>query len=714
MSSSGSNTGKVTTSRPTADAWCVLEWNSNSNPIIVDSVGISAAARIQAGVVRVTFKNPERFASGAYVVLGQHELGNAGGYCSVTPQGSITSTSSVAVGLSGSCDVSVIGFNNASATNPSFGTDTALNLRPRINLAFFCMRSDNDIRKTGVLNYGCDVEKMGLVHYPSSFPHPYAASSPAAGTCGGLVMVPNAAVAPDGTNTAVGVRVTANSLGGRKVIQYTLPSSFEIDNKEWTASIYIKAGDAGRVLRGASANVYFRDNNVGSSPTIRLNLETGVSAASVATSTYLSHSIVPVGNGWYRVSLGSRAGVNTQSGRRNFYIGLASNFTDSPANETDWSGNGSIEAYLWGFQMEEGSIATPYIPSGGAGNQNFSPITGDQDGLTVYSPGLTLSASALLNIRTKREATAYGTIVIPPSRTATGVPYLENAYGVKGVRAVNTGTYEVEFNPPMSNTGYCVITSNEQETFAVTEPVSGEGSVPHSAEYGLNILRRVSTPDDQRTLNAFRVSCLRQPSEANNPNLITNSFAAGNVLPSPMTWGAYEYTTTAVSVANESALSGGLRSAMIAVSPNWVKCVRNASGGRIAAGIPGGSNLTPEAYYRIKYYVVCDDPNFTGSSEIFCVSDNNASSDQVTRSSYVAGDKGTVRLIETFYRSVSGSNVMVLRASDSLPNGTALYITGVQVHRVLPFEARGDFYQSGREQRINFMVFGGKNSYGSE
>lgn len=860
MSSSGSNTGKVTTSRPTADAWCVLEWNSNSNPIIVDSVGISAAAYVQQGVVRVTFKNPDRFASGAYVVLGQQELGNAGGYASVTPQGSISSNSSVAVGLSGSCDVSVIGFNNASATSPSFATDTALNLRPRVNLAFFCMRSDNDIQKTGILNYGCDTQNMSVV-------------SPS-GTSGGMQVVPGAAVAPDGTNTAVGIRVTANSLGTRKVIQYSIPSQFSVAGKAWNASIYIKAGDSGRVLRGASANVLFYDNSTGNSPSVRLNLDTGVTAASTGSTDYVNHSIQDAGNGWYRVNLCSRGGAPGQyAGNRNFYIGLSSNFAAFSANETNWSGNGSIEAYLWGFQMEEGSVTTPYIPvdppnefrystdiyswarnayspnctistdtipspvgntplkmvvtgpdphivsynsaqwniapaiaaqrwrirayvkasestsceilmfganesgvwavdgnglqiaskvfpigtiwtrvehfiditnpsvrhiqarldgpnSDGEGitiwwdglsieridnrTTNVNPVPGDQDRLTVYSPGLTLSASALLNTRTKREATAYGTIVIPPSRTEIGVPYLENPYGVKAVRAVNAGTYEVEFNPPMGNTGYCVITSNEQETLTVSETANGEGSIPHTAEYGLNTLRRVSGVDDQRTLNAFRVSCLRQPSEANNPNLITNSFATGNVLPSPMTWGAYEYTTTAVSVANESALSGGLRSAMIAVSPNWVKCVKNSSGGRIAAGIPGGSNLTPGAYYRIKYYVVCDDQNFTGSNEIFCQSDNDASSDQVTPSSYVAGDKGTVRLIETFYRSVSGSNTMVLRASNSLPNGTALYITGVQVHRVLPFEPRGDFYQAGREQRINFMVFGGRSIYGSE
>lgn len=701
MSSSGSNTGKVTTSRPTADAWCVLQLNSSTNPIIVDSVGISAAAYVQTGVIRVTFANPERFASGAYVVLGQHELGNAGGYGSVTPQGSISSNSSVAVGLSGSCDVSVIGFNLASPTSPSFATDTGLDLRPRINLAFFCMRSDNDIQKTGILNYGCDTQNMSVI--------------PPSGSSGGMQIVPGAAVAPDGTNTAVGIRVTANSLGTRKVIQYSIPSQFRVAGKAWNASIYIKAGDSGRVLRGASANVLFFDNSTGNSPSVRLNLDTGVTAASTGSTDYVNHSIQDAGNGWYRVNLCSLGGAPGQyAGNRNFYIGLSSNFAAFSGNETNWSGNGSIEAYLWGFQMEEGSVTTPYIPAIGAVNPNLSPAPGDQDRLTVYSPGLTLSASALLNTRTKREATAYGTIVIPPSRTAIGVPYLENPYGVKAVRAVNAGTYEVEFNPPMGNTGYCVITSNEQETLTVSETANGEGSIPHTAEYGLNTLRRVGGVDDQRTLNAFRVSCLRQPSEANNPNLITNSFATGNVLPSPMTWGAYEYTTTAVSVANESALSGGLRSAMIAVSPNWVKCVKNASGGRIAAGIPGGSNLTPGAYYRIKYYVVCDDQNFTGSNEIFCQSDNDASSDQVTRSSYVAGDKGTVRLIETFYRSVSGSNTMVLRASNSLPNGTALYITGVQVHRVMSFEPRGDFYQAGREQRINFMVFGGRSIYGSE
>lgn len=1101
MTSSGSNLGKVTNSRPTADAWCVLEWDSNLKPNIVDSVGISSAAWVQTGVVRVTFTNPERFESGAYVVLGQSELGNAGGYGNVTPQGSVTSPSSTAVGLSGSCDISLIGFNIDSVSAPTYRTDTALNLRHRVNLAFFCLRSDNDIGKTGVINYGTDTANMSVIA-PS-------------GSSGGIVLIPGAGIAPDGTQTAVGVRVTANSLGTRKVVQYWIPNNFKTDLKAWNGSIYVKAGDAGRVLRGASANVVFRDNSIGTSPAIRLNLESGVTAFGSA-SNYVSHNVVPVGNGWYRVSLSNKSGPNEQGqnpGNRNFYMGLLSNFSTSSSNETNWSGNGSIEMYIWGFQMEEGSVTTPYIPAsypltttnllngiypsitnnppsfiitGGeesvnipalgtvvskytdiyndhptSGNccpapfrytapqiaispnttytfsliyktengythPNFmyryeynsagtktieggihstqnrvslgngwwyawgqfttqsttatincysfyyqyrtqnrfyvyraslhqgtsiipfnrvplplqtivgepnTPVPGNQDLLTVYSPGgggfgadnrqnlfrysqdfsnavwtktrvgvcagyvapdgtttafklhevepsgaapyyksmrqapirfergnirqpytvsiyakaaerkyiafndggfgtfgslvvdlengnvtqndrgyavktqnagdgwwrvsvlkplyfdnndsinnqyigqspsfgfspnlgETLSApggiygptdpgvsgsgilvwgaqlergtvlgdytpttntvagttygrtagdadSALVNIRTRREATAYGTIVVPPR----GAPYLENEYGVGGVRSVGTGTYEVVFDPPMDTTSYCVITSNEKETLAPVETGSGAGSVPESAEYNMNMLRRVSGLDDQRKRSAFRVSTLRQRENADNPNLITIPNPTSlTQLPSPIGWNLnapYDnHASTVVDVASESSLSGVLRNNMRNLSPYWVKCVKqSASNGIVAAGAPSGTPLVSGGIYRIMYYVVCDHPNFVSNSEIFWKSDNDNTSQVLSLGKYTFSDKGSVRLIETVYKSVAGSNSQVLRTTGTLPIGTTFYVTGIDVRRILPFEARPLLT---RTERINFMVFGGRAIRGSE
>ena len=115
--------------------------------------------------------------------------------------------------------------------------------------------------------------------------------------------------------------------------------------------------------------------------------------------------------------------------------------------------------------------------------------------------------------------------------------------------------------------------------------------------------------------------------------------------------------------------------------------------------------------YRIMYYVVCDHPNFVSNSEIFWGSDDTNTSQILSLGKYTFSDKGSVRLIETVYKSVAGGNTQVLRTTGTLPIGTTFYITGIDVRRILPFEARPLLT---RTERINFMVFGGRAIRGSE
>jgi len=156
MSSSIGSFGNSTTPRPTADAWCVYELDSNRNPIILDSVGVSSVTYISTGIFRVNFTNPERFASGAYVGLVQPELGNAQiGYGTNRVHGNPSDASPLAIGVSGSCDIHHMGFANIAniATQAQSYSDLSNSFKARTNAAFFCLRSDSDTRKPAVANF---------------------------------------------------------------------------------------------------------------------------------------------------------------------------------------------------------------------------------------------------------------------------------------------------------------------------------------------------------------------------------------------------------------------------------------------------------------------------------------------------------------------------------------------------------------------------------
>lgn len=73
--------------------------------------------------------------------------------------------------------------------------------------------------------------------------------------------------------------------------------------------------------------------------------------------------------------------------------------------------------------------------------------------------------SALTNLLSKRTATAYGTIVIPPnnSNSSPVSAYIENGFNVKGVSAGANSEFDVSFVKTMTNSNYCVILCGEYE-----------------------------------------------------------------------------------------------------------------------------------------------------------------------------------------------------------------------------------------------------------
>ena len=925
---SNTGMGSQASPRPTADAWCVFELDGARPPVLIDSYGVSGVTKAGPfqGAVRVLFSDPSRFQSGAYATITTTETSNAPGvgapWAAYSHGTTLAGAGTNAGGLSAYCDISTINFNPISLYTPSELKDFVNTDKRRINAAFFCLRSDADTGKMSVENYAPDTINMTLTAAPS-------------GASGGLVAVPNAEIAPDGSLTAVGIRVTPNSLGVRKIIQYSIPTKYSSNSKQWNGSIYVKAGEVGRVLTGASANVFFIDNSGPSWGSLRLNLETGVNSVSGTNAQYSSHSVEPVGNGWYLVSISHRSGPRLSPddgqfpGNWNFYMGLPAENIASGTSEQAWSGNGAIEVYLWGNQMEEGTRATPFIPNTGSANPTTAPVKGNQEVLVNHTPGLcgfgtstrqnlirysedfsnaywtktrlrvnsgftapdgtttaykvvekdpseeaphssgnyykelrvnplagstvgsgtytfsvhakaaerqyftfadlsrgqfgllivdlltgkvtqnTLSKSVkvvsvgdgwwriavtlnsdiapvpsafgehrfsfagtsgpvesnassiygpiyagvsgsgiyawgaqletgtvfgdyvktsgtivgttlsrvaagqtysshLVNYEHSGEATAWGTIVIPPAKgsVASGA-YLENSYGVSGVSATNNNQdFEVRFTTLMDTNSYCVIAATEQEPSLGTETAVGTaGSIPPTEEFALLDLT-AATAGGQRTRSNFTVRSRRRPRSV---NLVNNSLLTTGT---SIDWlaGGYEFTNTRVDIDTETSIPPATRTEMKYISQYWVKCVKTTGAGSNGRVGVLTLNATPSTltHYNTTIYAY----SASGISNLFWNSD--APGTALVRENSTYSSNSAVRKLHSIWQSINGTTpTIVLRSANTDAINSTVYIAACRTTLVEEFGNRPLMITDGREQRINFMVFGGRARYGT-
>ena len=154
----------------------------------------------------------------------------------------------------------------------------------------------------------------------------------------------NATTAPDNTTTAEKLIEDTSVTASHFISQNQTLTA----NLFYTMSVYAKAAERSRiVLRvGNSANW------VAGTPSVGFNLTTGT-LFSVSGDSTSSGTIQPVGNGWYRCSITAQFGTTTSSG------GLVINLDNSTT--ITYTGDGASGAYIWGAQIETGSLASSYI-----------------------------------------------------------------------------------------------------------------------------------------------------------------------------------------------------------------------------------------------------------------------------------------------------------------------------------------------------------------
>jgi hypothetical protein len=152
----------------------------------------------------------------------------------------------------------------------------------------------------------------------------------------------NAAVAPDNTSTASSVVPTTSSAIHRL---YNTGSAINVINGiTYTSSVYAKANG-------------YRYLYLNQSSAFNAGATFDLQAGTVLNGASGTSSIVSVGNGWYRCII---TGTATSSQSASLYWSINNAYVVS---DTTFAGDGTSGLYMWGVQVELGSVANTYVPT---------------------------------------------------------------------------------------------------------------------------------------------------------------------------------------------------------------------------------------------------------------------------------------------------------------------------------------------------------------
>ena len=323
--------------------------------------------------------------------------------------------------------------------------------------------------------------------------------------------------APDGTTTAMKL-YELNPIGGStinyKSLGQVVPSATA--ERSWIFSVHAKAAERKYFA--------FAESSYASLGRCVVDLTTGR-----VTQNSNSNKIVvdSVGNGWQRIMIcGSTPKNLSVIGNAVFGFSPNPGATVGMSGEVNGgygpsyhgvSGSGIL---IWGAQLERGMVYSQYTSTTSAA---VGTVSARVAGLTYQSTSK--------QIQNAREATAWGTIVIPSGSSASTVTaYLEGEQGCSRVVARNGSVFDVYFTKPMDASTYCVITGTEQE--AVIETEAGVGlanSIPPTDEFVLTQLQNEEDgADSQRKRESFTLTCRRQAPSTDGGNTI-NGFTKQSI-----------------------------------------------------------------------------------------------------------------------------------------------------------------------------------------
>jgi hypothetical protein len=182
--------------------------------------------------------------------------------------------------------------------------------------------------------------------------------------------IPNSITAPDGTNTAYFLRESATLNNGH--LLQAIPT-WQSGNR-YTYSIYAKASTKIYLFLLIGSGAIPGQQNA------TFNLSTGATSG-VNTGNGTTAAMTSVGNGWWRCSITTPAA--TSSGTSTIWAGLI----DATGTTINYTGDGTSGIYIWGAQVEPGSIATIYQGISAAGALVTSNISTRTTVDSVYASG---------------------------------------------------------------------------------------------------------------------------------------------------------------------------------------------------------------------------------------------------------------------------------------------------------------------------------------
>lgn len=224
----------------------------------------------------------------------------------------------------------------------------------------------------------------------------------------------NAAIAPDGTVTASKIGEAADANQNHRV-QQAAPAFAIAVGQFFAASVYLKAAER--------AFAFVSVATLGEEYSVAVDLTLGtVSAVFSASAPVLPFSsITPVGHGWFRVSIGF---ANEDAGTGPTLRVGPLNVSSLNAILPTYDGDGSSGVYAWGAQIEAGSAASDYIPTGAtpAGNGVCigRQVWGQRTNLLVRSQELDNAAHPKIN------STISANVAIAPDGSLTADLLLDN------------------------------------------------------------------------------------------------------------------------------------------------------------------------------------------------------------------------------------------------------------------------------------------------
>ena len=163
--------------------------------------------------------------------------------------------------------------------------------------------------------------------------------------------------APDGTTNADLFTESTDVLASNHQLSQSI-STAVVSGTSYTLSCFFKATAANRSARLSLSSALFSG-----SPQAFFDVTSGI----VGTTTDCTARIENYGSGWYRCIM---TAICDTAGTASVFVSSAS------GNTRDYIGNGSASLYLWGAQLETGSVATSYIPTTtGTGSRSADVIS---------------------------------------------------------------------------------------------------------------------------------------------------------------------------------------------------------------------------------------------------------------------------------------------------------------------------------------------------